>query len=79
MARAEATVSGRRIARTAILGAATLILYAGLFLMERPLLELSSRGGWYFLVPVAIAFVFSLAHGAFTGYFWDLLGIKARK
>ena len=79
MARAEATGSGRRIARTAILGAATLILYAGLFLMERPLLELSSRGGWYFLVPVAIAFVFSLAHGAFTGYFWDLLGIKARK
>ena len=79
MARAEATVSGRRIARTSILGAATLILYAGLFLMERPILELSSRGGWYFLVPVAIAFVFSLAHGAFTGYFWDLLGIKARK
>jgi hypothetical protein len=30
-------------------------------------------------VPVAMAFLFSLVHGAFTGHFWDVLGIKARK
>ena len=71
--------SDRKIARTVAFGIVTLILYVCLFVMERPILERSSEGGWYFLIPVAIAFVFSYAHGAFTGYFWDLLGIKAKK
>ena len=74
-----ATASDRQITRTVAFGIVTVILYACLFLLERPILELSSEGGWYFLIPVAIAFVFSYAHGAFTGYFWDLLGIKAKK
>jgi hypothetical protein len=74
-----ATGSERQITRTVVLGIVTLLLYLGLFLFERPLLELSSRGGWYFLAPVAIAFAFSLVHGAFTGYFWDVLGIRAKK
>ena len=29
-------------------------------------------------LPVATAFAFSIAHGAFTGYFWDVLGVRAR-
>ena len=28
-------------------------------------------------IPVAVAFVFSWVHGAFTGYFWELLGLRA--
>lgn len=79
MMRAPETGSVRVMTKAAGAGAATLALYAGLFFAERPLLELASRGGWYFLVPVGIAFIFSLAHGAFTGYFWDLLGVKPRK
>ena len=31
---------------------------------------------WY--LPVLTAFAFSIAHGAFTGYFWDVLGVRAR-
>jgi hypothetical protein len=31
---------------------------------------------WY--LPVLTAFAFSIAHGAFTGYFWDVLGVKAK-
>ena len=30
-------------------------------------------------LPVVAAFVFSFAHGAFTAYFWDVLGVKARR
>jgi hypothetical protein len=31
---------------------------------------------WY--LPVITAFAFSLAHGAFTGYFWDVVGVRAK-
>jgi hypothetical protein len=31
---------------------------------------------WY--LPVMTAFAFSIAHGAFTGYFWEVLGVRAR-
>jgi len=79
MERTAAAPSDRQVARMAVYGAVTLILYVCLFALERPILDWSSRGGWYFLVPVAIAFALSFAHGAFTGHFWDVLGIKARK
>lgn len=28
-------------------------------------------------VPIAIAFLLSFVHGAFTGLFWDVIGLKA--
>jgi len=31
-----------------------------------------------FFIPIVIAVVFSLAHGAFTSHFWDILGVKAK-
>ena len=61
------------------LGVLAAALYLALFLNEKAILDISSRGQWWFLVPVAIAFLFSFVHGAFTGLFWDVLGIKARK
>ncbi|OGA27245.1 MAG: hypothetical protein A3I65_04090 [Betaproteobacteria bacterium RIFCSPLOWO2_02_FULL_68_150] len=79
MAPVTAAAAGRKILRTLALGVLTAALYAGLFLIEDLVVRLSALGGWYGLVPVAIAFVFSLSHGAFTGYFWDLLGVRARK
>jgi hypothetical protein len=65
--------------QAAALGAGSLALYLCLFLAERTILEVSSRGGWYFVVPVLIAFLFSFVHGSFTGRFWEALGIKAKK
>lgn len=79
MTRFQSASARGEIAKTIALGAVALVLYGVLFAMEREILEISSRGGWYFLFPVAIAFAFSLVHGAFTGYFWDVLGIRARK
>jgi hypothetical protein len=79
MARIAGAGTERQAARAALLGLVTLALYAGLFLLEEHVLELSTCGEWYFLVPVGIAFVFSLVHGAFTGTFWDALGVRAKK
>lgn len=65
------------IAKTAFYGLATLLLYLLLFANEDAVLRLSALGRWYFVLPIVIAFVFSFFHGAFTGMFWDALGVKA--
>ena len=31
---------------------------------------------WHVLVPISIAFAISFTHGAFTGLFWELMGLK---
>lgn len=31
---------------------------------------------WHVLVPILIAFAVSLVHGAFTGLFWEMMGLK---
>ncbi len=43
----------------------------------------AARGGrlepghpWQVLVPILIAFAVSLVHGAFTGLFWEMMGLK---
>lgn len=71
--------SGKQLVRALIFAVLSLVLFSLLYVFEPDLISFSSKGGWYFLVPVAIAFVFSYVHGAFTAHFWDLLGIKAKK
>ncbi|MBF0256286.1 MAG: hypothetical protein HQL47_07465 [Gammaproteobacteria bacterium] len=53
-------------------------LYYLLYHFEASILELSKQGRWYFIVPLTIAFVFSIVHGNFTGQFWELFGIRAK-
>jgi hypothetical protein len=53
-------------------------LYYLLYHFEDGILELSRQGRWNFVVPLAIAFVFSIVHGNFTGQFWELFGIRAK-
>lgn len=79
----EAPRRKRRGAGTALaLGTASSTLYGGLYAYSAELVELAemTRDGEraWFVVPIAIAFLFSLVHGAFTGHFWDLLGLKAK-
>jgi hypothetical protein len=68
---------------TLVLGVASAVLYLLLFLYSDRLTELArlTREGdkLYALVPLVVAMVFSLVHGAFTGHFWDLLGLRAKK
>lgn len=60
-------------------GAASALCYALLFAYQKEVMAAFTRtDGWYPVLPVITAFVFSLAHGAFTGYFWEVLGVRAR-
>jgi hypothetical protein len=70
---------GKETGRLALFGVASAALYALLFVFEQELLSFTHQGGWTFVVPVAIAFAVSYAHGGFTGAFWDWVGIRAKK
>jgi len=73
------TQSGRLWSRLAASGIASALCYTALFAYEKEIMATFTRtDGLYPLLPVATAFVFSFAHGAFTGYFWELVGIHAR-
>jgi len=69
----------RVLYQTLIYGTISVALYFCLYLFADQILEVSKQGKWYFIVPIAIAFTFSLVHGNFTGQFWDLFGIKAKQ
>lgn len=75
--------SARALAATLLLGAVSAGLYFLLFLYSDRLVELAAatRQGEqrYALIPIVIALVFSFIHGAFTGRFWELLGLRAKK
>ncbi|QFY89254.1 hypothetical protein D5125_07035 [Magnetovirga frankeli] len=53
-------------------------LYYLMYHFEDSILELSRQGRWNFILPLTIAFVFSIVHGNFTGQFWELFGIRAK-
>lgn len=71
------------IAITLVMGILSISLYFLLFLYADTLTELAmaARNGnkVYALIPIGIALLFSFVHGVFTGKFWDLLGLKAKK
>ena len=68
------------LVKAVMYGAASLALYALLFLYADETVELARRTRegekFWFLVPIVIAFAFSLVHGAFTGAFWDAIGLR---
>ena len=68
------------LVRAASWGVGSLALYVLLYLYSDETIELAGRTREgekiWFLAPIVIAFVFSLVHGAFTGYFWDAIGLK---
>ena len=72
----------RPITATLLYGAASLLLYALLFAYADQFVawaEQTKEHKSLFLIPVVVAFVFSYFHGAFTGYFWESLGLRAAK
>jgi phosphate/sulfate permease len=63
-----------------ISGVASALCYTLLFIYQKEVMAAFTRtDGWYPVLPVVTAFVFSFAHGAFTGYFWEVLGVTARQ
>lgn len=65
------------------LGIVSALLYYGLYYFNDFILEAAQkvREGekGYFLLPIAVAFVFSYVHGEFTGRFWHSMGLQAKK
>ena len=68
----------RALTRTLLYGAISVTLYTLLYLFNEEILTHSKDGKWNFIIPITIAFIFSVVHGNFTGQFWDLFGIKAK-
>jgi predicted membrane-bound dolichyl-phosphate-mannose-protein mannosyltransferase len=66
--------------KAVVYGAASVVLYLLLYLYADETVELARRTHEgeriWFLVPIVIAFVFSYVHGAFTGHFWDAIGLS---
>jgi hypothetical protein len=63
----------------AVSGVLSAACYAALFSHEAEVMASFTRtDGLYWLLSVAVAFVFSFVHGAFTGYFWEAVGIRPR-
>ena len=74
--------NARVIAATAFSGALSILLYLLLYEFQGDIVRLAdaTRHGARidFLVPIAIALVFSLVHGSFTERFWGMLGLKPK-
>ena len=68
----------RVLIQALIYGGISALLYFLLYRYNALILTYSREGGWFFFIPVVIAFTFSIVHGNFTGQFWDLFGIKAK-
>lgn len=74
----------RRETKVALgLGLLSGFLYYMLYLFAgdiRHLAEMTNQGQRsYFLVPIVIAFIFSVVHGLFTDRFWEAMGLKAKR
>ena len=68
----------RGLAKALVYGLIVAALYALLFANEESVMAWSRQGGWWFVLPIAIAFIFSVVHGSFTSQFWETLGVKAK-
>ncbi|NWF74987.1 MAG: hypothetical protein HXY53_00195 [Nitrospirae bacterium] len=60
-------------------GVITVVLYAFLLLKQDMINNYFVRGGFYALLPIATAFIFSFFHGNFTSCFWTVIGVEAKK
>jgi hypothetical protein len=76
---AAGSIKKRPVVKMFIMGVVSVALYAALLGNQGAINDHFAKGGWFALLPVLTAFVFSYFHGAFTGHFWTVLGIEASK
>jgi VIT1/CCC1 family predicted Fe2+/Mn2+ transporter len=74
----EQSSKANAVIQTALLGFFSVILYFLLYYFEEEIVVWTRQGGWYLIVPLIIAFLFTFVYGAFASHFWDLLGVKAK-
>jgi hypothetical protein len=67
------------VGKMIVMGLISIALYTYLLTSQDQVNSTFAKGGWYALLPIITAFVFSFVHGSFTGDFWTVLGIEAAK
>lgn len=79
MAGSYGSTKKKPLGKMIITGIVSVALY-GILLSNQDLAnDYVSRGGLFALLPIAVAFLFSIVHGSFTGKFWTVMGIEAAK
>jgi uncharacterized membrane protein len=76
--RMEKSSKAEALIQTTFFGLVSATLYFLLYYFEPYILNWSKQGGWYMIMPVAIALIFYFMHGKFTSHFWDVLGLKVK-
>jgi hypothetical protein len=76
---AQSTTKKKPVGAMIVMGIISIALYTTLLLKQDLLNTTFAQGGWYALLPIIMAFVFSFFHGSFTGHFWTVLGIEAAR
>lgn len=72
--------AGALYVKLGVSGLVSASLYFLLYFYEREILASFTRtDGFYPALPIIAAFIFSFAHGAFTAYFWEALGVTGRR
>jgi F0F1-type ATP synthase assembly protein I len=76
---AQSTTKKKPVTAMIVMGVISLALYAILLLKQDVINSTFAQGGWFALLPIITAFVFSFFHGGFTGHFWTVLGVEAAR
>jgi hypothetical protein len=79
MAEGRGSTRKKPVGSMIITGLISIALYFLLLSKQGVINDYISRGGMFAFLPIAVAFIFSLVHGAFTSHFWTVLGIEAAR
>lgn len=79
MAKDHGSTRKKPVGKMIAFGIGSTIMYALVLSYQGIITAYFTRGALYALLPIAAAFAISYLHGHFTGYFWTVLGIEARK
>lgn len=72
-------VRKKPVGKMIFMGILSVALYAVLLLKQDTINSYFGRGGIYAFLPIITAFIFLFIHGSFTGDFWTVLGVEAKK
>ena len=76
---AQSSTRKKPVAAMIVMGIVSIALYTTLLMKQDMINSTFAQGGWYALLPIIVAFVFSYFHGGFTGHFWTVLGVEAAR
>lgn len=79
MAEGRGSTIKKPVSSMIITGLVSIALYVLLLSKQGVINDFISRGGMFAFLPIAVAFIFSIVHGAFTSHFWTVLGIEAAR